>query len=139
MADYILIRKSRNVISSILHVVLNILLGIGSVAITVITGSWIIGAILVLISKWRIFAVRPRYWLINIKSNLVDLIVGLSFVFITYCSGTDWLPVHLLLGLGYTCWLIFLKPKSSELATSAQSLFCVFLGEYKRRDKVLKW
>ena len=84
MADYVLIRKSRNVISSVLHVFLNILLGVGSVAITIATGSWIIGIILVIISKWRVFAVRPRYWLVNILSSLVDLIVGSSFVFIAY-------------------------------------------------------
>ena len=128
MADYILIRKSRNVISSILHVVLNILLGVGSVLITVITGSWIIGLILVVISKWRMFAVRPRYWMVNLKSNLVDLIVGASFVFIAYCSGTDWLPVHSILALGYTLWLIVLKPRSSETATEIQAIIAVFLG-----------
>ncbi|MBQ3309287.1 hypothetical protein IJG78_01265 [Candidatus Saccharibacteria bacterium] len=128
MADYVLIRKSRNVISSILHVILNILLGVGSVAITVITGSWIIGLILVFISKWRIFAVRPRYWMINIKSNLVDLIVGISFVMITYCSGTEWLIIDFILAAGYTLWLILLKPRSSDLATEAQSLIAVFLG-----------
>ncbi len=128
MADYVLIRKSRNIISSILHVILNIFLGVGSVAITVISGSWIIGLVLVIISKWRVFAVRPRFWLVNIKSSLVDLIVGASFVFITYCSGTEWLPVHAVLGLGYTFWLIILKPLSSDAAAEAQSLIAMFLG-----------
>lgn len=128
MADYVLIRKSRNVISSILHVILNILLGVGSVAITVITGSWVIGLILVIISKWRVFAVRPRYWGINIKSSLVDLIVGASFVLIAYCSGTEWLVVDYLLAAGYTLWLLLLKPQSSDIATEAQALVAVFLG-----------
>ena len=128
MADYVLIRKSRNVITSILHVILNILLGVGSVAITIITGSWIIGIILVALSKWRIFAVRPRYWLVNIKSNLVDLIVGISFVLIAYCSGTEWLVVDYVLAICYTLWLLLLKPRSSDIATEAQSLVAVFLG-----------
>ncbi|MBQ3326083.1 hypothetical protein IJG79_02985 [Candidatus Saccharibacteria bacterium] len=128
MADYVLIRKSRNVISSILHVILNILLGVGSIAITVITGSWILGLILVLISKWRIFAVRPRYWWLNIMSSLVDLIVGASFVLIAFCSGRSWLIVHTILAMAYTLWLIFLKPRSSELAAEMQSLIAVFLG-----------
>ncbi len=128
MADYVLIRRSRNIISSILHVLLNILLGVGSIFITVITGSWILGAFLVLISKWRIFAVRPRYWLVNILSSLVDLSVGISFVLIAFCSGTNWLPIHTILAVGYTLWLLFLKPKSSELAAEIQSLISVFLG-----------
>lgn len=128
MADYVLIRKSRNLISSFLHVLMNILLGVGSVAVTVVTGSWIVGMGLVIISKWRVFAVRPRFWMVNIKSSLVDLIVGASFVLITYCSGTEWLWVHAVLALGYTLWLIFLKPQSSEIATEAQSLVAMFLG-----------
>ena len=128
MADYVLIRKSRNVISSILHVILNILLGVGSIAITVVTGSWIIGFILVALSKWRVFAVRSRYLYTNILSNLVDFIVGASFVVIAYCSGTTFLPIHAVLAIGYTVWLVIIKPMSSTLAAEAQSLIAVFLG-----------
>lgn len=128
MADYVLIRKSRNIISSILHVILNILLGVGSVVITVITGSWIIGVVLVALSKWRVFAVRPRYLIVNILSSLVDFIVGISFVFIAYCSGTTWLTIHTVLAVGYTAWLLFLKPRSSDIAAELQSLVAAFLG-----------
>lgn len=128
MADYVLIRKSRNVISSILHVILNILLGVGSILITVITGSWVIGLLLVLISKWRVFAVRPRYLMVNILSSLVDFIVGASFVIIAYCSGTTFLPIHAVLAIGYTIWLLFIKPRSSEVFAEIQSLIAVFLG-----------
>ncbi len=128
MADYVLIRKSRNIISSVLHAIMNILLGVGSIVVTVITGSWIIGLFLVLISKWRIFAVRPRYWWVNILSSLVDLIVGTSFVLIAYCSGNSWLVVHTILAVAYTLWLIILKPRSSDLAAEIQSLVAVFLG-----------
>ena len=99
MADYILIRKSRNILSTVLHIVLNILLGVGSIFLTTITGSFGLGLLLVLVSKWRIFAVRPRYWLLNIKSSLVDLIVGFSFVLIAYCSGTIVRPIHLILAV----------------------------------------
>ena len=128
MADYILIRKSRNILSSVLHVVLNILLGCGSIAVTVVSGSWILGVILVAISKWRVFAVRPYYWLTNIKSSLVDIIVGVSFVLIAYCSGTTVLPIHIILAVLYTLWLIVLKPRSSETAAEMQSIAAVFLG-----------
>lgn len=128
MADYIFIRKSRNALSSFLHIALNLTLGIGSIFITYFTHSWIPGIILVLISKWRIFAVRPRFWLLNIKSSLVDLIVGSSFIFLAYCSGTALLPIHYILAAGYSLWLIFLKPRSSERATETQALTAVFLG-----------
>ncbi len=33
---------------------------------------------IIVLSKWRMFAVRPRFWLANIRANAVDLIVGLS-------------------------------------------------------------
>lgn len=128
MADYVLIRKSRNIVSSILHVVLNILLGVGSIVLTTITGSFLAGFLLVIVSKWRIFAVRPRYWMLNLKSSLVDLIVGFSFVLIAYCSGTTFRPIHYVLAALYTIWLIFLKPRSTERATIVQSLIAVFLG-----------
>lgn len=128
MADYILVRKSRNVLSTIIHVILNILLGVGSIFLTTVSGSWILGILLVLISKWRIFAVRPRFWLLNIKSSLVDLIVGSSFVLIAYCAGTTILPVHIALAVLYTLWLIVLKPRSTETATELQALVAVFLG-----------
>ena len=128
MADYILMRKSRNIISSILHVVLNILLGVGSVFITYVTDSWYIGIILVIISKWRTFAVRPHYWWINLKSSLVDFIVGFSFVFITYCSGTEWQPVHTALAILYTIWLILIKPRSTDFFAEFQAIASVLLG-----------
>lgn len=128
MADYVLIRKSRNILSNVLHILLNVLLGCGSIGITLITGSWIPGLLLVLLSKWRVFAVQPRYWGVNIKSSLVDLIVGASFVIIAYCSGTTPMIIHAILAVLYTAWLIFLKPKSSDAAAEMQSLAAVFLG-----------
>ena len=39
MADYILVRKTRNAASSAVHILLNVLFGIGSVMITALTGS----------------------------------------------------------------------------------------------------
>lgn len=128
MADYVLARKSRNIASSMVHVLLNLLLGVGAVLITVLSGSPLLGIILVLVSKWRIFAVRLRYLWVNLKSNLVDLIVGVSVVLLTYYSGNEFLPVDILLAAFYCVWLLFIKPLSSESATLAQSLIAVLIG-----------
>ncbi len=128
MADFVFIRKSRNIASSAVHVFLNILLGLGSVLITVFSGNPALGIILVLVSKWRIFAVRSRYLWVNIKSNLVDIIVGISIVLLSYASGSSLALVHYLLAAIYVCWLLFIKPLSSENATLIQSLVGVFLG-----------
>ncbi len=34
----------------------------------------------VLLSKWRMLAVRPRFWPANVRANAVDILVGLSIV-----------------------------------------------------------
>lgn len=128
MSDWILARKSRNIASSMVHVFMNILLGIGSVLITILSNSPLLGLILVLISKWRVFAVRPRYLWINFKSNLVDFIVGISVVLLTFASGNTFAPVNIMLAAFYCIWLIFIKPMSSERANLIQSLIAVFLG-----------
>ena len=127
-SDYIFIRKSRNALSNFLHVALNILLGVGSIFVTIVSGSWIIGFVLVLLSKWRMFAVRPRYLWLNFKSNLVDLIVGFSFVLVAYFSGSSILSVHYLLAAGYALWLTLIKPKTTETWTLVQALFATFIG-----------
>ena len=128
MADYVLVRKSRNIMSNMVHVFLNLLLGIGAVLITVLSNSPILGIILVLVSKWRIFAVRARYFTLNLKSNLVDLIVGISVVLLAYYAGPSFLPVDFILMIFYSIWLLFIKPLSSETANLVQSLIAVFLG-----------
>jgi len=128
MADYVIIRKSRNIVSNMVHVFLNLLLGVGSVLITVLSGSPVLGLVLVLVSKWRIFAVRPRYLWVNIKSSLVDLIVGISVVTLTYYAGSSFMPVDFILMAIYVVWLLIIKPKSSGWATMLQSLIAVFLG-----------
>ena len=110
------------------HIFLNILLGVGSVLVTVLSASPLLGLLLVLLSKWRVFAVRGRYLWLNIKSNLVDMIVGVSVVLLTYYAGASLMPVDILLAIFYCAWLLFIKPMSSEKATLAQSLIAVFLG-----------
>lgn len=109
MADYIFIRKSRNALSSVTHVFLNLALAVVSIGATVITGNCLIGLILIVVSKWRIFAVNHRYWILNIRSSLVDFIVGAGFVLLAYAAGQSFLPVHFVLMALYAIWLIILK------------------------------
>lgn len=129
MSDYIFIRRSRNLLSTVIHAVLNLMLAIASILATVITGNFGIGLILVFISKWRVFAVNHRYWLLNLRANLVDFIVGTSFVLLAYAAGTsDLQPVHYVLMAGYAIWLIAIKPRSSAFFTTIQAIFATLLG-----------
>jgi len=128
MADYIFIRKSRNALSSLMHMILNLLLAVVSIGATVITGNCIIGLVLIVVSKWRVFAVNHRYWWLNIRSSLVDFIVGISFVLLAYAAGSSFLPVHFVLMVAYAVWLILIKPRSSMNFAITQALIAVLVG-----------
>lgn len=128
MADYIFIRKSRNALSSLMHTILNLLLAVVSIGATVLTGNCIIGLVLIVAAKWRIFAVNHRYWWLNIRSSLVDLIVGVSCILLAYAAGSSFLPVHFVLMAIYAIWLIIIKPRSSSTFTVIQALIAVLIG-----------
>ncbi len=85
-----------------------------------------IAALLIVLSKWRMFAVRPRYWLANIRANSVDLIVGFSTViFMSTTTSASW---QLVWAASYAIWLIFIKPGSSIWKTSLQALLAQTAG-----------
>ncbi len=74
---------------------------------------------LIILSKWRMLAVRPRYWPANIRANSVDIMVGCSVVvFMSAATEPIWQFVWAFL---YGLWLIFLKPGSSVLFVSLQA------------------
>jgi hypothetical protein len=128
MIDFVSVRRGRNVLSGVVHVGLNVLLAVGSTWVTMVSGWWGLGVALVFISKWRIFAVRPRYWWINVKANLVDIVVGVSFVLLVYFAGTEMTVAQVVITILYIGWLVGVKPRSSEVMTEAQALLAVLLG-----------
>ncbi len=131
MADYIMLRKGRNALSTVTHILLNVALAVGSTALTVISGNWIFAIVLVILSKWRVVAVRPRYWWLNIKANLVDFIVGVSLVMLVYLAGSDSLNAwQIIFTLFYIVWLTIIKPRSSTLSTEIQAISALFFGNY---------
>ena len=75
--------------------------------------------VIVLLSKWRMLAVRPRHWPANVRANAVDIIVGLSIVsFIADSPSQSW---RLVWALCYGIWLIVIKPRSSTFWNSIQA------------------
>jgi len=79
-----------------------------------------LAAALVILSKWRMFAVRPRYWPANVRANAVDIMVGISTV--VFMSSTSVGLWQIVWALAYGLWLVFLKPGSSVLLVSAQAM-----------------
>ena len=75
--------------------------------------------LIVLLSKWRMFAVRPRHWPANIRANAIDIIVGLSLIsFIAQAPSQAWQVVWALM---YGIWLMLIKPRSSTFWTTIQA------------------
>ncbi len=82
--------------------------------------------LLVLLAKWRMLAVRPRYWLANIVANGVDIIAGISFVIFMSSTAVRWWQIFWM--VVYVGWLLWLKPRSDVLSVSAQAMFGQLLG-----------
>lgn len=74
----------------------------------------------VLLSKWRMLAVKTRHWPANIRSNAVDIFVGLSMVVFMSIASTQLLQL-VMVGL-YAAWLLIIKPRSSDLWIGMQAL-----------------
>lgn len=81
---------------------------------------------LVLIAKWRIVAVRPRYWLTNLLANGIDIAVSISFVVFMSTTSVQWW--QLLWMALYISWSVWLKPRSDVLSVAAQAMCGQLLG-----------
>lgn len=81
---------------------------------------------IILLSKWRIFAVRPRHWLAHIRTNAVDIIFSLSILaFMASTTALVWQLVWLAL---FEAWVLYIKPGSSALFVSIQALLAQLVG-----------
>lgn len=118
-------RRTR--LSEAAYIFLNILLPIVLlVSVNAFDTAWIAVAVIVL-SKWRVLAVRPRYWFINIKSNLIDIIIGISFAGLLQVAGAS-LVTQIILTLMYITWLIYIKPKSRRHFMAIQAEIGLFVS-----------
>src|SRR3982074_1528761 len=66
---------------------------------------------IIVLSKWRMFAVRPRFWAANVRANAIDLMVGLSIVL--FMTHTASLALQFTWAVLYAVWLLAIKPGSS--------------------------
>ncbi len=111
--------KPASGMSSVAHILFIAIIPL-TVLLLVRLGFELFAVSIVLLAKWRMFAVRPRYWLTNIRANLVDIFVGLSVV--AFLAGTDTLFTQLFWTIFYMFWLVALKPRSDSLSVMAQAL-----------------
>lgn len=119
--------RKRSFLSELIYASLNIALAVGVLLIVLYTDSIWFAIALVMLSKWRVFAVRPRYWWANLQSNMVDFIVSVSVVMHLYTVASSALPQSqvLLLMIAMTAlyigWLLFIKPRSKRTFVALQA------------------
>jgi hypothetical protein len=117
--------KPKHGFSHAIHVGLNIALPL--VAYILVRTDFVsIAVLLILLGKWRMFAVQPRYWVANLIANGVDIMVGVALVLFMASTAAGWW--QLLWVVIYGAWLVWLKPRSDVLSVSAQAMIGQLLG-----------
>ena len=132
--EFLKLVRRRSFVSEVVYTILNIAFAIALVVVIRYTESIPLALGLVLISKWRVLAVRVRYWFVNIRSNLVDIIVSVSVVLHLYTINTANIEDYkklILLGIAtvlYIVWLLVIKPRSKRSYVAAQAGIAILLG-----------
>lgn len=125
--DLLKAHKRRSRLSEAAYISLNVGLAAAVLVIVLVGQSPWLAIAVVLLSKWRALAVRPRFWFANLVANMVDIIVGISTVILLYgASGILWLQIFLT--ILYVVWLLLIKPRSSRRYVAIQAGVAVFLG-----------
>lgn len=125
--EFLKVARRRSLWSEILYVLLNLLLVVAVLIAVWVVKSPALAIALVLLSKWRILAVRPRYWFAHIQSNAVDLIVSIGLVVLLYAASGAWVA-QFVIALLYALWLLLLKPRSKRRFVVAQAGVGLFVG-----------
>jgi hypothetical protein len=117
----------RSKLSDVVYVSLNLVLAAAILGLTVAFQPPYVAYLLVLLSKWRVFAVRPRFWWANLQTNMVDLLVSISTVTLIW-QATGTFLAQLLLAVLFAGWLLILKPRSKRKDMVLQAGISQFLG-----------
>lgn len=79
-----------------------------------------LAVLVILITKWRMFAVRPRFWAAIVRANAVDITVGLATV--VFMTRSHSASMQLIWAALYMLWQVAIKPGRSVLSVAAQAL-----------------
>lgn len=119
--------KRRSLTSEALYIFLNIGLAAVVLGVILVTQSLPLAIAVILVSKWRVLAVRPRYWAAHVQANLVDLIVGTGLVTLMYVA-SGYIMLQVGLAVLYVIWLLFIKPRSKRIFIVTQAGVALFVG-----------
>jgi hypothetical protein len=111
--------------------------------LTLATGTPWLALALVLLSKWRVLAVRPRYWFAHIEANMVDLIVSVGVVILIYLAGQAPLGhgtvTQVLIGVFYAIWLLLIKPRTRRTYIAVQAAVAIVIGSMALYSISYEW
>ena len=120
MIEFLKATKNKTLLSELTYYALNIGLAVALLILAITIQSIWPALGLVLLSKWRVFAVRPRFWWTNLRSNLLDIMFGMSIVTLIW-QNTNWLAIQIGFCVVFAVWLIFLKPLTKHSAIVIQA------------------
>lgn len=133
MVEFLHLKQRRGAVANVFYYVFNALLALAVVGLTVIFANdpWPAVFLLVL-SKWRTVAVRPRYWRANILSSLPDLFLGLGVIVISWQAGASAsggaIFAQIILAILYALWLTLVKPQEGRKWANAQAQISQFVA-----------
>lgn len=125
--DLLKLVARRSFVSEAIYLLLNVALAIGVWFLVAYFNSPLMAYGLILVSKWRVLSVRPRFWFANIQANAVDVLVGLGFATLLWMSSAS-LVLQGILTLLFIGWLLYLKPRSSKTAVATQAGVAQFVA-----------
>lgn len=105
----------RTKVSEVVYVLLNALYAALLLGLLIeFEGQPYLSFLVVFLSKWRVFAVRPRFWVSNIRTNMLDTLVGLSTVTLLWQNMGN-ISYQIVITSLFAIWLIFIKPLSRRM------------------------
>ncbi|PID33369.1 hypothetical protein CR969_01095 [Candidatus Saccharibacteria bacterium] len=119
--------KQRPLLSEITYYALNIGLAVVLLVLAQTIQSPAMALALVLLSKWRVFAIRPRHWWNNIQANMVDTVVGLGVVILMFTPAISFAS-QLALAVFYAIWLVVIKPLHERWQMTIQAALATIFG-----------
>ena len=139
--EFLRVVRRRSVLSETIYILLNLALAAGILILTIATGSPLLAIALVLLSKWRVLAVRPRFWFAHVEANMVDMIVSVSVVILIYIAGQSdkGFAVQLLLAVLYEAWLLVLKPRARRSYVAVQAAVAITVGSFALESLSYEW
>jgi len=141
--EFLRIANRRSLLSEVIYILLNVGLAVAILVLTLSTSTPWLAIALVLLSKWRILAVRPRYWFAHVEANVVDMIVSIGTVVLIYLAGQGatgkGLVVQIALTILYAAWLLLLKPRTKMSYVAVQAAVAVVVGTMALASVSFEW